>query len=160
MNETEQAESPREVLSGRVDQVTGKDVTFEKGITRMASAEGNLTFTNSLAGSINAGGDITLANAGAGALVAGRDMMITKGAGFALVAGGNVNLDRGLVRVAVVGNDVRLDRSMIGVIIGRGNGRVVGDNNRLLLNRPLAILCGAAFGAAMALTTWLLWREK
>ena len=158
MNETE--DTGQTEAGGQVDQAAVQEVTVENKIARLVSAEGDMRFTNSLAGQINVGGDVSFVDGAAGVLVAGRDITLTDGAGLTMVAGGNAIFDRAQVNVAVVGQDVRVDRSVIGLIVGHGNGEVLGDNNRLVLNRPLAILFGAAFGSALALTTWLLWRKK
>ena len=150
----EQNEPEIEGLTGLVENLTGKDVSFEMGIARTVSAQGSGTVSESLVYRIDSGGKMDVINTAAAVLAAGKDMTAKNILANVLVAGGDAHVDRGSLRVAVAGHDLHANRSTIGVVISKQG--ITGDNNRILLDRQGAILFGAAFGALFGLISWLL----
>ena len=155
----EQIEPLVEGQSGLVENVAGKNISFEMGIAKVVSAQGNVHISESLIYRADSGEKMEVRNVAAAVLAAGRDMTVKNVLGNVLVAGGDMHVHRGSVRIAVVGNNFHASRSIIGLAISN-QGAITGDNNRILLDKQGAIFFGAAFGAVFGLVSWLLWRKR
>jgi hypothetical protein len=154
----EQLEPSPEGQSGLVEKVAGQDVSFEMGIARLVSAQGNGRVSESLVYRIDSGGKMDVRNAAAAVLAASKDLTVKNVLGNVLVAGTDARVNRGSMRVAVAGRDFHASQSIVGLVIASKD--ISGDNNRILLDKQGAIFFGAAFGAALGLVSWLLWRKK
>ncbi len=136
----------------------GKVEAYGPGIAANVSAAGDLVMDTCLAGRVNSGGAIEINNTlVGGAIVAGTNLKVENGLAQAMVAGGNADLVNSCSLVTVAGGNITASNSLVGIVIT--DNITLNDQSRIMLDRPRAIIFGAAFGAAFALLTWLLRRR-
>jgi len=138
-------------------EVIGENIQLESSFAVSANAQGNLNLSNSFAAIARAEGDIHIQDSGAMTIVAGGDMQVTNGGAQFIIAGGNSQISNGGAQIMVVGGEMTAQQTFVGLAIT--NQLNLSEDSKVLLDKPQALLFGAAFGAAFAFFTWLLRRR-
>ena len=135
--------------SGGAREVSGAQVEFGPGCAGIVRAGGNATVSKAGALAILGGQDVTIEKAGALMMASGKDMTMANGGTQLAIVGGKMTLTNGGLETALVGGSLEANHSFVGIALSPKT--VMGEGSRLLLNLPLAIAFGLAFGAAYAL---------
>jgi hypothetical protein len=138
-------------------EVAGENIQFNNGLAASVTAQNDLSVRDSLVFIARSEGNTEVQNSGAVAMVAGGNMQLTNGGAQVMVVGGNSELTNGGAQVMVVGGEMTAHKSFIGVAVT--NQLNLSEDSKILLDKPQALLFGAAFGAVFALVRWLL-RKK
>ena len=93
---------------------------------------------------------------GAGLVGAGNDLTVTANGALVVGAGNDLRFC-GTAGMVAAGSDVTLQDARIGVLIAGAD--INAADVHVLMRTPQAAVFGAAFGAALALLTWLLRRR-
>ena len=139
-------------------EVIGENIQLESSFTVSANAQGNLDLSNSFAVIARAEGEAHVQDSGAMTMVAGGNMQLTNGGAQILVAGGDGQISNGGAQIVVVGGDMTAHQTFVGVAIT--NQLNMSEDSKVLLDKPQAMLFGAALGAVFALVSWLLRRKR
>lgn len=154
---TENSSEQANPETGMTGQAVGNEETYGPGMAATVSAEGDLVMDKCLAGRVSSGGAMEITNSLGGAMVAGANLKVENGLAQAMVAGGNADLADTCSLVTVAGGNITASNSVLGVVVT--DNIVLQDQSRILLDRPRAIVFGAAFGVAFAIMTWMLRRR-
>lgn len=119
--------------SSLVGVVRGKDIRLDRGGAGVVLASGDMQMNQGGGQVMAAGGDMPVAQGGGGLMFAGGDMSISQGGGGILVAGGEARVDDGTVGVLLAPKVV------------------LGNNTRVLVSTPQAIIIGIVAGAVIGL---------
>jgi hypothetical protein len=140
-----------------VKEIIGDNIQLERSFTVSANAQGNLDLSNSFAAIARAEGDMHVQDSGAMTIVAGGDMQVTNGGAQFIITGGNSQISSGGAQIMVVGGEMTAQQTFVGLAIT--NQLNLSEDSKVLLDKPQALLFGAAFGAIFAFFTWLLRRR-
>jgi hypothetical protein len=139
-------------------ELSGENIQFESSFAVNAAAQGDLNLNNSFAVIARAEGDAHVQDSGAMTLVSGGDMQVMNGGAQIMVAGGNSQISNGGAQIMIVGGEMTAQQSFVGLAIT--DQLNLSEDSKVLLDKPQALLFGAAFGAIFAVFTWLLRRRK
>jgi hypothetical protein len=156
-------ESPVTLESEALEQgkftkdVFGDNIQMESSFAVSANAQGNLNLSNSFAAIARAEGDAHVQDSGAMTIVAGGDLEVTNGGAQFIITGGNSQISNGGAQIMVVGGGMTAQKTFVGLAIT--DQLNLSEDSKVLLDKPQALLFGAAFGAVFAFFTWLLRRR-
>jgi hypothetical protein len=139
-------------------EVSGENIQMESSLAVSANAQGDLNLSNSFAVIARAEGDAHVQDSGAVTIVAGGDMQVTNGGAQFIVTGGNSQISNGGAQIMVVGGEMTAQQTFVGLAIT--DQLNLSEDSKVLLDKPQALLFGAAFGAVFAFVTWLLRRRR
>jgi hypothetical protein len=139
-------------------EVNGENIQLESSFAVSANAQGNLDLSNSFAVLARAEGEAHIQDSGAMTIVAGGDIQVTNGGAQIMVAGGDGQLSNGGAQIIVVGGEMTAQQTFVGLAIT--DKLNLSEDSKVLLDKPQALLFGAAFGAVFALVSWLLRRRR
>jgi hypothetical protein len=135
------------------------DITqVEAQAVKNIAAQGDVYMIRSAALSVHAEKNMEVTNSIASGYVAGGNMVLNRSGSSAVVAGGNVEFVQGGAQVVVAGKDVNVRNGFVGLAVAKQV--ILGEGARVLVNTPQAMAFGAAFGAFVAVFSWLLRRKK
>ena len=135
--------------SGCAREVSGAQVEFGPGCAGVVRAGGSATVSKAGALAIVAGQDMVAERAGGMMMAAGKDLTMSNGGAQLAIVGGKMTITNGGLQTALIGGSLEANHSFVGIALSPKT--VLGEGSRLLLNLPLAIAFGLAFGAAYAL---------
>ena len=135
-------------------EVIGENIQFDNGLAINVTAHNDLGAQNSLVFVARAEGNMEVQGSGGMAMVAGADMQVTNGGAQVIVAGGGMQLTNGGAQLMVAGGEINVQKGFVGVAVT--NQLNLSEDSKVLLDKPQAILFGAALGAVFGLVSWLL----
>lgn len=139
-------------------EIIGENIQLESSFVVSANAQGHMELKNSFTVIARAEGDAQVQDSGAMSILAGRDVEVTNGGAQIIVAGGNSQISNGGAQIMVVGGGMTAQQTFVGLAIT--DQLTLSEDSKVLLDKPQALLFGAAFGAAFAVFTWLLRRRR
>lgn len=139
-------------------EVIGENIQFDNGLACSVTAQEDLSAKNSLVFMARAEGNMEIKGSGGMTMVAGKDMQITNGGAQVMVAGAGIELVNSGAQLMVAGGEIKVQKGFVGVAVT--NQLSLSEDSKVLLDKPQAILFGAAFGAVFGLVSFLLRKRK
>ena len=141
-----------------VQEITGENIRLENSLSVNATAQHDLGARNSMVFVARSGNNMEVRDSGSMAMVSGANMQVTNGGAQVIVAGGGMELTNGGGQIMVAGGEITATKAFVGMAIT--NQLNLSEDSKVLLDKPQAILFGAAFGAVFGLVSFLLRKRR